>query len=64
MYIVIDEISNERVEFNDLVEAQMEAERRLSLHKSGYHLTLAVKPIKDSELIKTSTGFVIRRRLN
>lgn len=38
MFTVIDKFTGELLEFDDKMDAEMIAQRRLSMHKNGYNL--------------------------
>lgn len=38
MFTVIDKFTGEILEFDDQMDAEMVAQRRLSMHKNGYNL--------------------------
>lgn len=46
-YKVIDEITGELLEFKNKYDAETEVERRILIHRTGYHFSVyTVKPVK------------------
>lgn len=57
-FIVRDNITCETLFFSDKADAQIEAERRLSLHKHGF---LRMKGSEKTVLIESGNQFIITR---
>ena len=60
MYQVLDNITGEVFEFEDKLDAEMVAQRRLEMHRSGYNLRrYHISPISNAVLMVKGKVYTI-----
>lgn len=59
MYRVIDKITFEVLEFDNQMDAEMVADRRLSMHKKGYKIGRSMMHPCEAKLIIKGKDYII-----
>ncbi len=61
-YTVRDNITGEIIDFSNRIEAEFDAERRVSMHRSGYRVRHNYIAPVDAVLIKNKRQFIVTVR--